>query len=84
MSLKTPVLGTYRSRVTLPSVFICQRRLKMFWMQKIIIFIFCVFKVLQCIFVDILKKVQATTYVKLQALQFLHKTFNKKKMTEKN
>ena len=48
MSLKTPVLGIDRNRVSLPSVFICKRRLKMFWIQKIIIFIFCVFKVLQC------------------------------------
>ena len=48
-SLKTPVLGIDRSRVSLPSVLICKRMLKVFWMQIIIIFFFvCVFKVLQC------------------------------------
>ena len=47
LSIKTPVLGIDRGRVSIPADLTCLRRLKMFWVQKIIFFIFCVFKVLQ-------------------------------------
>ena len=36
MSLKTPVFGTDRSRVSVPSVFICLRRLNMYGCKIII------------------------------------------------
>ena len=48
MSLTTPVLGIDRSRVSLPSVFICQRRLKCSG-YKNNNFNCLLFKVLQCI-----------------------------------
>ena len=50
LSIKAPVLGINRGRVSFPSDLTCLRRLKMFWVQKIIFFIFGVFKVLQCRF----------------------------------
>ena len=49
LSIKTPVFGIDRGRVSFLAELTCKRRrLKMFWVQKIIIFNFCVFKVLQC------------------------------------
>ena len=43
MSIKAPVLGIDRGRVSFSDDLNCYRRLKMFWVQKIIIFIFFAF-----------------------------------------
>ena len=49
LSIQTPVLGIDRGRVSLLADSIVKEDLKCSGLRKIIIFIFCVFKVLQCI-----------------------------------
>ena len=42
LSIKMLVLGIDRGRGSFPADLTCKRRLKMFWVQKMIILIFCV------------------------------------------